>query len=307
VGSTLFYERRREHKQVEFDQRRILRRENNAKIHTDEQRRLATLVRRHQREAFRIPVRFMLNGKDFPGYTHDISPEGLLVFTETSLSAGTPMTLQFSFGQNVCHLNVSGQVVFCHLAENGESLRQAIGIKFSAIREFEQKILTSAVQELEQDAIKQEKSLLNILVSTDTLALEAGDFSNFDRRKFELPVSFSTRRKEPRRKKNIPAMKERRLIENEQGPLKALKIKIAALQTPPRESIKVILGEISGIDPNTVEESTKIRSLGLDSFQMIEMLAAVETVYNISLDEGAILRVVTIRDLIDQIETCLDV
>ncbi|MBI3597306.1 MAG: beta-ketoacyl-ACP synthase II [Nitrospirae bacterium] len=178
MGSTVFYERRKGHKQVEFDQRRILRRSNNEKIHTAEQRRLATLVRRFQREAFRIPVRFRVQEKVFSGYTHDISPEGLLVFTETSLSAGTPIALQFSFGQNVCHLNVSGQIVFCRLAEHGESLQQAIGIKFSAIREFEQKILTSAVQELEQDAIKQEKSLLNILVSTDTLAQEAAGFYN---------------------------------------------------------------------------------------------------------------------------------
>ncbi|MBI3610933.1 MAG: PilZ domain-containing protein, partial [Nitrospirae bacterium] len=125
MSSTVFYERRKGHKPVESDQRRILRRGNNEKIHTAEQRRLATLVRRHQREAFRIPVRFRVQEKDFSGYTHDISPEGLLVFTETSLSAGTPMTLQFSFGQNVCHLNISGQVVFCRLAENGESLRQA--------------------------------------------------------------------------------------------------------------------------------------------------------------------------------------
>ena len=176
MGSTVFYERRKGHKQVEFDQRQILRRSNNAKIHTAEQRRLATLVRRYQRGAFKIPVRFQIQGKDFPGYTHDISPEGILVFTEASLNAGTPMTLQFSFGQNVCHLNVSGQVVFCRLAENGESLRHVIGIKFSAIREFEQKILTSTVQELKQSPAMYEKSLLNIHVSTDTLAQEAEGF-----------------------------------------------------------------------------------------------------------------------------------
>jgi glycine C-acetyltransferase len=180
MGSTVFYERRKEHKQVEFDQRRILRRGNNGKIHTDEQRRLATLVRRYQREAFRIPVRFRLREKDVSGYTHDISPEGLLVFTETSLSAGTPIALQFSFGEGVCYLNLSGQVIFCLMVENGALPRQTIGIKFTAIREFEQRIITSVVQDLKQNPPNHEKSSLIILVDKDGLAHEAADFSNRD-------------------------------------------------------------------------------------------------------------------------------
>lgn len=169
-----FYERRKEAKPVEVDDRRqIAERRNGAKPISPEQRRLASQIRRYEREAFKIPVRLRLRDKEISGFTHDISPEGLLVFSDTNLSPGTPMTLQFTFGENVCSLNISGQVLFCRTVMKEGSLKQAIGITFSAIRDFEQTILTSAVQELRKNAATQEKSLLSILVSPDTLTMEA--------------------------------------------------------------------------------------------------------------------------------------
>jgi 8-amino-7-oxononanoate synthase len=178
VGSIAFYERREENKQVNFNNRRVKRRENHEKVLSPEQRRLASQVRCYEREAFKIPVRVELQGKDFSGYTHDVSPKGILVFSDARLSLGTPLELRFSLCQGVCYLNISGQVGFCRFAENGKSPRQAIGIKFSAIRDFEQKILISAVQNLKENAAVQEQSSLDIFVSMDSLAQDAASFSN---------------------------------------------------------------------------------------------------------------------------------
>ncbi|HLB02782.1 MAG TPA: PilZ domain-containing protein [Nitrospiria bacterium] len=302
--STAFYERRREISPVDFYNRRITERRREEFTVSQEHRRLASQVRRYERDTFKIPVWLQIQGREICGYTHDISPEGLLVFIDRVLNAGTAMTLKFSFGTNVCHLNVSGQVVFCRLVEKEGSPWQAVGIKFSAIREFEKTILTSAVQELKHSPALQEKSLLNILVSTDTLAHEITDF--FERRQFGLPISFSNRRREERRTNSISFSKERRELSRQDkfGLLETLQKD--SLKTHPQESIKMVLGKITGIDPNTVEESTEIRSLGLESFEMIEMLAAIETVFNITLDDGVILQVVTVRDLINLIKDYLE-
>lgn len=177
MTSTLYYERRKGSEGVDFSDRRIAQRRNVAKAISPEQRRLASQIRRYERETFKIPVRLRLQEKEIFGYTHDISPEGLLVFTNIALNPGIRMALRFSFGENVCHLNISGQVLFSRSVMKEKSQQQAIGIKFSAIRDFEQKILTSAVQELKQNGSSREKSLLTIVVSTDTPAQEAADFS----------------------------------------------------------------------------------------------------------------------------------
>lgn len=134
-------------------------------------------VRQYEREKFKIPVCFKIEKKEIVGYTHDVSLGGLLLYTSTILKPGTPVTLQFSFGENLCYLNISGQVVFCRKVENGDSPLHAIGIKFSAVRDFEQTILTSAVQELKRNTAIQEKSLLNINVFKDSMAIEAADFN----------------------------------------------------------------------------------------------------------------------------------
>ncbi|HLC44878.1 MAG TPA: 3-oxoacyl-[acyl-carrier-protein] synthase III C-terminal domain-containing protein [Patescibacteria group bacterium] len=175
---TAFYERRKENGPIAFDDRRLNQRRNQVQLVSEERRRLASQVRRYEREAFKIPVCLKVRDKEISGFTHNICPNGLLVFTDSVLRAGTPMTLQFSFGDNVCYLNIVGQVVFCLSPESeGGSLGQAIGIQFSAIREFERKILASAVEDLRQNPATQEKSLLNIFVAVDHLAHEAAGFS----------------------------------------------------------------------------------------------------------------------------------
>ncbi len=175
--STAFYERRKETRPVDLNDRRLAQRRKHEAPISQEHRRLASQMRRYEREAFKIPVRLKIQEKEISGFTHDICPEGLLVFTDTAMSPGTPMALKFSFGNHVCHLNVSGQVAFCRSTGNNGSNRHAIGIKFAGVRDFEKRILISAIQELKQSPATQEKSLLNILVSTDTLAQTAADFS----------------------------------------------------------------------------------------------------------------------------------
>lgn len=132
-------------------------------------------ARQHERETFKIPVCLKIDKKEISGYTHDISPAGLLIFNDIVLESGTPMNLKFSFG-DICYLNVSGQVVYCLPTENGTLGKYAIGITFSAIREWERKILATAVRELKNGSSTEEKSLLLIHISKDLIALEAKDF-----------------------------------------------------------------------------------------------------------------------------------
>ena len=122
----------------------------------------------------KIQVRLQLEEKAVSGCTQKFSPQGFRMISETALPAGTPLALQCAFGE-VCYLNLSGQVVFCQTSEEKFPSPQqfSLGIKFSAVREWERKILESAIQELTQTTALQEKSLLNILVSEDSLAVEA--------------------------------------------------------------------------------------------------------------------------------------
>ena len=73
--STAFYERRKETKPVGVDKRQIAERRAQEKAISPEQRRLASQIRRYEREAFKIPVRLKMQEQEVSGYTHDMSPE----------------------------------------------------------------------------------------------------------------------------------------------------------------------------------------------------------------------------------------
>ncbi len=132
--------------------------------------------RRTERESVSIPFRLRTYEKEVSGSTQDLSPHGLRIMSDTALRAGTPLTLQCSFGE-ICYLNISGQVVFCRTAGEGTYATHAIGIKFAAMREWEENILASALQALKQNPATQGQSLLTILVSKDTMAQEAAKLS----------------------------------------------------------------------------------------------------------------------------------
>lgn len=166
-----YYERRQNQRPIDFSDRRKTQRRSHKEPASLERRRLSSQIRRHEREAIHIPVRLQINCKEVLGQTQNISTGGLLILINKPLAIGTPLTLQFSFGDSICFLNIAGQTTFCNLLEKKES-NYAIGIKLSAVRDLDQKVLAVALQTLKQNMMTQEKSLLKIIVSTDTLAQE---------------------------------------------------------------------------------------------------------------------------------------
>ncbi len=159
-----FYERRKENFNIDFDDRRKEERREENKTSNSQRRREASQVRRYGREPFKIPVSIRMNGKEISGYTQDISPEGLLLHTDTTMSLHSTVTLDFSF-MTVCNLHVSGLVIY--------SNQQVIRIKFSKIQNWEQKILSLAVEELKQDASTLGKSLLKVNFPSEPTPLES--------------------------------------------------------------------------------------------------------------------------------------
>jgi 3-oxoacyl-[acyl-carrier-protein] synthase-3 len=81
------------------------------------------------------------------------------------------MSLEFIFG-DVCHLAISGQVVFCLSPENEAQTDHAIGVRFAGIREWEQKVLLSVLEEFRQNTTTQKKSFLKVFASQEALSLE---------------------------------------------------------------------------------------------------------------------------------------
>jgi len=133
--------------------------------------------RSHERGVLKIPVRLRIQGKEVSGSTHDLSPAGLRFISGTELHLTTPMALQFFFGGETCYAQVAGQVVFCRKLGHGPHVNYEIGIKFSAIRDWEQRILNSAIQVLTEDTVTRDKSFLTIQMSEDNLAKEAANLS----------------------------------------------------------------------------------------------------------------------------------
>lgn len=174
-STTLFYERRNQTLIIDFRDRRTGNRRGNNRQFQPERRRLASLIRENEREPVRIPARLKTGSTEMFGFTQDIGLGGLKLFSNIALGTGAPIHLQLSFGESVCFLNIAGQVVFCNQFWREETTEYVIGIKFSAIRELDQKILAIALQTLKQNLITQEKSLLEIIISNDILAQGTAD------------------------------------------------------------------------------------------------------------------------------------
>jgi 3-oxoacyl-[acyl-carrier-protein] synthase II len=133
-------------------------------------------LRQHPRHAVTFAARLQSGDEFFAGYTENIGAFGMSMMSGRSLDPGTAVSLQFSFG-DVCYVHVSGRVIYSLPSGETTAGKYPVGIKFSAIRDFEQKILLSAVEELRQNTIPQEKSFVTILVSRDSLAVEAAELS----------------------------------------------------------------------------------------------------------------------------------
>lgn len=172
----IFFDRRQNTLPIDFSDRRKSERRNVEKSPVIERRRFASHVRRYERKNIKIPVNLIVDGKELHGDTENISLGGLLVYIscdDAPLTVGAPLITQFSFGEGVCHISISSQTIFCQSIKRDQSTQQAVGIKFTAIRDFDEKILTALIQSLKQNDTKTLKGSLRLLLSKDSLAKEA--------------------------------------------------------------------------------------------------------------------------------------
>ena len=68
-----------------------------------------------------------------------------------------------------------------------------------------------------------------------------------------------------------------------------------------REEIKARLAELSHRD--SVDEAIAIRDLGLDSLDVVETLLELEEKYGVAFDDIDMSKLVTVKDLLDAIES----
>lgn len=176
TGTTMFYERRQTTSPISFMDRRKLQRRSDGKSPSIERRRLFSQIRQFERQAVQIPVHLLMDGREISGHTQNVSLGGLLIKINSPLDTGTPITAQFSFGESFCYLNIVGQVVFCSPRGNNGSSQNVVGIKFSAIRDIDQKILSTAIQALRETPATEGKSSVSIVVAKDNLAPRVMDF-----------------------------------------------------------------------------------------------------------------------------------
>src|SRR5713226_714609 len=131
-----------------------------------------------EQESLKIPFEMPLRDKELSGFTENLTPECLRFISDAALRPGTPVTIQFTFGENACYLNIAGRGVSCESCGEGAIKKHVIEIRFAAIREWEQKILMSAIEELKQSIAMQKKSLVKIQIARDDLALEAAHLTS---------------------------------------------------------------------------------------------------------------------------------
>ena len=165
-------------------------------------------LRQFQRQTLRFQVSLQGGNGEVHGATENISVGGLRVICQNDLQLGSPLALEFSFGET-CYLNLCGQVTYCKAKESQGPSTYAVGIKFSTIRPLEAKILSSAIEELKQNIVAQEHSV-------DSLALEAGSLlfkteqtmvDRLDRLAREPRSAARTKREEPSSLIGLPIFK----------------------------------------------------------------------------------------------------
>src|SRR3989304_3329234 len=106
MTSTTFYERRRQDLSLGINNRRAANRRSRHMPYSHDRRRLASQIRQYERESLKIPIRLQMGEETISGYTHNIGSGGLQVFCDPILRPGISVTLQFSFGETVCFLNI---------------------------------------------------------------------------------------------------------------------------------------------------------------------------------------------------------
>lgn len=70
-----------------------------------------------------------------------------------------------------------------------------------------------------------------------------------------------------------------------------------------KEAVRTILAKVARVKKSEVKEGVNIRdNLGIDSLSAMEVLAAVETKFGITIDEAKAFNVITVKDLYKLIE-----
>ena len=62
-----------------------------------------------------------------------------------------------------------------------------------------------------------------------------------------------------------------------------------------------IIAEQLGVDPETIDESTSFADLGADSFDLFQVISALEEEYEITFDTDDTDKIKTVKDAIDYI------
>ena len=74
-----------------------------------------------------------------------------------------------------------------------------------------------------------------------------------------------------------------------------------------RQRIRQVLAQIARIEKDSFSEDSRIREdLGVDSLMAMETLAALETIYDIEIDVSRVVEVVTVGDMMNLIEGCVE-
>ncbi|MGH7256160.1 MAG: PilZ domain-containing protein, partial [Nitrospirales bacterium] len=124
------------------------------------------------RDQLSVPVHYEDPRGEITGHTKDLSPNGMGLVLSRFVKKGAPLSLQCSFGE-ICYLTISGQVRYCKEDLESHPGLFLIGVKFSALREWEQNILSSAIRELRENPETKARSFFKVTFAEDQLALEA--------------------------------------------------------------------------------------------------------------------------------------
>lgn len=165
----IYYERRQKNIRPETDERRIFtRRRQNSPFLTD-RRRLASEVRRSEREPLEIPVLLKVEGREHSGYTQNINLGGISIFSQSKVEAGSALTLRF-YMVDFPGMKVAGQVIYCRQVDLKGSY--SLGIKFWGINDIEREMLKSAIHKHDTRILAHGNKLLSIHIAIESPAKE---------------------------------------------------------------------------------------------------------------------------------------
>jgi pyrroloquinoline quinone (PQQ) biosynthesis protein C len=168
---SIYYERRQENKTgTTFERRNGDRRKYDLTV-VSNRRRLAAQIRHQDRDDLHLAVQLKTKSEHAFGTTRNISVSGLLLVSDLAVGSGSLATIKFSFGDAFCYLSIQGEVVYCRSIEHGIPGGYAVGVKFSPLNDWEQKVLKSAVEEIKHNPEMLDRTHLEVDVYELTLPM----------------------------------------------------------------------------------------------------------------------------------------